>query len=235
MIKLVAFLLMFIDHCGLILFPDSVAFRLIGRLSMPLFAYGIAKGTYYSLKNRSTGWYLLRIISLGFFCQVPYSLMFHNSYFLIGNGLNICFTWAFAVGIIYFIKSELKPLVRFSLAGVVLLLAECTDYFIGIDYNLMGVLVPVTMALCCWKHFSDKNYKLSFNILFPTMALLWGFHNLVEAHGNSLPQVLMLLSLPLISLLEPYDKVVKIPRWLGYTFYPLSIIPFLIIRILVVY
>ena len=48
MIKLLATLFMFIDHVGMILFPDIRDLRLIGRISMPLFAYCVARGFYYT-------------------------------------------------------------------------------------------------------------------------------------------------------------------------------------------
>ena len=39
MIKLIAALTMLTDHIGLVLFPDVLMLRLVGRLSMPLFAH----------------------------------------------------------------------------------------------------------------------------------------------------------------------------------------------------
>ena len=48
MIKLLALLTMLIDHIGVILLKDIIIFRLIGRLAMPLYAYCIARGFYFS-------------------------------------------------------------------------------------------------------------------------------------------------------------------------------------------
>jgi hypothetical protein len=39
LMKLFAILLMFIDHCGLYLFPSSLLLRVIGRCSMPIFCF----------------------------------------------------------------------------------------------------------------------------------------------------------------------------------------------------
>ena len=47
MLKLIACLTMIIDHIGVIFFPSMLIFRIIGRLSMPLFAYSLAKGFKY--------------------------------------------------------------------------------------------------------------------------------------------------------------------------------------------
>lgn len=38
-IKILAALFMLIDHAGLILFPEIIILRYIGRLSFPLFAF----------------------------------------------------------------------------------------------------------------------------------------------------------------------------------------------------
>lgn len=35
---------MLLDHLGTIYFPDLIIFKIIGRLSFPLFAWGIAIG-----------------------------------------------------------------------------------------------------------------------------------------------------------------------------------------------
>lgn len=44
MLKLIAMLTMLVDHIGLLFFPEIMAFRIVGRIAMPLFAYGIAQG-----------------------------------------------------------------------------------------------------------------------------------------------------------------------------------------------
>ena len=43
MLKLIAMLTMLVDHIGLLFFPEIMAFRIVGRIAMPLFAYGIAQ------------------------------------------------------------------------------------------------------------------------------------------------------------------------------------------------
>jgi hypothetical protein len=50
MLKIIAFSTMAIDHIGAIFFPELLFLRIIGRLAMPLFAFGIAEG-YLKTKN----------------------------------------------------------------------------------------------------------------------------------------------------------------------------------------
>ena len=51
---------MFFDHLGLLFFPDVLWFRMIGRLSMPLFAFAIAEGCRYTKKQMETFSSLIR-------------------------------------------------------------------------------------------------------------------------------------------------------------------------------
>ena len=44
MIKILAYLTMLMDHTGQVFFPDYVIFSLVGRLTFPLFAWGISNG-----------------------------------------------------------------------------------------------------------------------------------------------------------------------------------------------
>jgi hypothetical protein len=46
--KIIACIIMLIDHAGLILFPSVGIFRIIGRIGFPLFAFFIAEGCRYT-------------------------------------------------------------------------------------------------------------------------------------------------------------------------------------------
>ena len=96
---------MFIDHFAICRIDENtvlyVIFRMIGRLSMPLFSYGIAKGSFYSLKNRSYLKYLRNITILAVISQIPYSLMIKHILFY--SKLNICFSYILSIFFIVFI------------------------------------------------------------------------------------------------------------------------------------
>ena len=51
-IKLIALISMTIDHVGVILYPNVMLFRILGRIAMPIFAYMIAEGCVYT-KNKA--------------------------------------------------------------------------------------------------------------------------------------------------------------------------------------
>jgi len=79
MLKIIACLLMLIDHLGAALYPEAIIMRMIGRLSFPIFAYLIAIG--YS-KTNSFSKYLRSLLIFGVISQMPFSLAF-------GEGISI--------------------------------------------------------------------------------------------------------------------------------------------------
>ena len=56
-LKLIAMLTMTIDHIGVILLPQYRFLRIIGRLSMPIYAFMIAEGCHYTHDRKA---YFLR-------------------------------------------------------------------------------------------------------------------------------------------------------------------------------
>ena len=90
MIKMIAALTMLIDHIGIVFSPTIYAYRIIGRLSMPLYAYCIARGFYYSKQHHTLKRYIIRMLILSLASQLPY-------YWMCGAGLNIGFTWLFSL------------------------------------------------------------------------------------------------------------------------------------------
>ena len=60
-LKIIACITMLIDHAGLLLYPNLLLLRYIGRISMPLFAFLIAEGC---LHTRSKLRYFLSIFSM---------------------------------------------------------------------------------------------------------------------------------------------------------------------------
>ena len=70
-IKIIAVITMFIDHFGLMFYPDNMALRAIGRLAMPLFAFMIAESARYT-KNKAQ--HFLLLFGLGAVCQIVYQI-----------------------------------------------------------------------------------------------------------------------------------------------------------------
>lgn len=130
-LKLIAIVTMLIDHIGYLLFPQQIAWRMIGRLSFPIFAFLVARG---SRLTRSQPRYFLRLMIYGVVSQLPYS-------YFVPHGLNIFFTLAAGLAVIWcwsHPKFYVKPLAIPVLASSLYL-----DY----SYGLYGLLLILAFHL----------------------------------------------------------------------------------------
>lgn len=93
-LQIVAALTMLIDHIGAVFFPDAIGFRAIGRLSFPLFAFGIAEGVRHT---RHFGKYCGRILLTALLSQPIYLLLFDipqgNPLFMLAWGAAAVYFW----------------------------------------------------------------------------------------------------------------------------------------------
>ena len=130
-IKTLAFIFMFIDHIGAILFPTQYLFRIVGRLSFPLFAYLIAQGISLTKNPKNM---LKRLLLFAFISQIPFVMAFHlPSLFF---SWNIFMTLALGTCFCVIYKEN-------SLLGAVSLpcLAVSSQYVFRADYGVYGVFV----------------------------------------------------------------------------------------------
>lgn len=144
-LKLFALITMTVDHIGVQLFPHLLILRIIGRLSMPVFAYMIAEGCRYT-RNRYK--HILLTSALGFLCQIVYFITTGSLY------LNILFTFSLSIALIYAFENAIarrtfaayltavSSLLSVSfLCQVLPILLSQTDF--QIDYGFTGILLPV--------------------------------------------------------------------------------------------
>ncbi len=93
-IQITAALTMLIDHIGAVFFPQMIGFRAIGRLSFPLFAFGVAEGVAHT---RHFGKYFGRILLAAVLSQPIYWLLFHktqaNPLFMLAWGAAALYFW----------------------------------------------------------------------------------------------------------------------------------------------
>jgi len=210
MIKLLAAVLMLIDHTGAIMFPDIIGFRIIGRLSMPLFAYSIARGYFYSAQNGKIMKYVRNLIIFSIVSQIPYS------YFRPGV-FNIGFTWLLAAFLIKVITSE-KNTIRLIF---LVIMVGVASFVLPIEYGLAGVFYPLMFYLILGKKEKIEYLLIGVSVLFAVSAL---------TNRGNLIQVFTLLDAPLIVFLLKYDRIIRIHKRFFYIFYPLHIAILLFIK-----
>lgn len=169
-IKVLAVILMVIDHVGFFLFPGEQIFRIIGRLSFPLFAFLITTGYVHT---RDVKKYLLRLFI--------FANMIHIPSFFMSIPLNIFYTLSFGLLSIMIYESKqhwaVKILLGIALIGVV--------EFAGADYGLYGVLLIFVIYL----------FKSNIPYLFLSMSILS-----VSFYGFNGIQLFSVLAIPIMAI-----------------------------------
>lgn len=127
---------MTLDHVGYMFFPESIMFRLLGRLAFPIFAYCIYEG-YQKTSNFNK--YIKRLIVMAFISQIPFSLVTQSSQ------LNIFFTLLIGLSLIEISDTE----GFYGLLPSVVLLVALLNFVpsFDIDYSWFGVILPVVFFL----------------------------------------------------------------------------------------
>lgn len=156
-LKLIAMLTMTLDHIGLYLLPQVQWLRILGRLSLPIYAYMIAEGCRYTHSRKG---YFARIAFLAAICQ--------GVYFLAMGSLYQCIlvTFCLSIGMIFCLDAMRRSNTWISRGLFVLAvwgvgfvceilpaLLPGTDF--AVDYGFFGALLPV---LVYWG--KDRNQKV---------------------------------------------------------------------------
>lgn len=144
-LKILALITMTIDHIGVVLLPQYLILRIIGRLTYPIFAYMIAEGCFYTHSKKR---YLGGIFALGFVCQI--------GFFLAMGSLEQSILTSFVLAIITIYAVQLAD-DRRDLAGALAVVgALALDVFVAfvlpvllagtdfsVDYGFWGIMLPV--------------------------------------------------------------------------------------------
>lgn len=209
MLKLIAVLTMVIDHLGFLFFPEQEWMRAVGRLTMPIFAYAIARGYFYTRDSKR---YLLRMGILAVISQLPYTLLF-------GQGENIQLgEWNFWFPLLNMIVPWTLALLFLRLPLLALAPLVVALLYVPMDYTSLVTLLPIAIYYFWFKNRRPLLAALSTGAVLAAIALL------------SFPtQWWALLAIPLILILEPYDGKIRLNRWFFYSFYPGHMVVLLLI------
>ena len=211
-LKYLACLFMLIDHIGLLLFPQIVVLRDIGRLSFPLFAFMLANG----YRHTSNYWrYLLRLVVFAAGFQWFFALIVSPNY------LNIFATMA--VGLIAIrLGDEARKRLDGSYGQVACLASGVLFCVIGelikVDYYWYGIALIYTAWL-----FFDKLPALAMVWFLVTLAFAWPI-NLLR-----MSQIFALLALVPISWYNGQRG--RGNRWFFYIFYCAHLIILYLIKL----
>ena len=211
MLKIIAAFLMVIDHIGVVFLPSSsslyILCRLLGRISMPLFAYQLVAGFRYT---RHFPKYLTRIAIMTVFAQIPFTWLRYGR--IVSPSLthwNIGLTFLCALLILERLAklSTFKDLLTLSyLPDLLLIIFLLLIGRVG-DYGSYGILTVVIFYYYQKGTLSLKQCSFLLTLLcliyLPTIGTL---------------QIFSLFSLVVIK--ETQDIPVKLPKNFFYFFYP---------------
>ena len=226
LIKLLACLFMLIDHAGKMLFPQIPEMRLIGRLAMPMFAYGIAVG---AVCTRDPVKYLSRIVLLMLICQLLYALgLDHES-----SSMYAVSFMENPLGAIraFYLGSWQKPSILLSLAlGLCILIAMrkkqwilalgvyilCHRFASNLDYGIGGIRLMILFYALC-------EYPGAALVLISSYMIAWSGGSGYTFLGHSFGMRIFALPAVIFCCL-PMQRRLRLPRWFIYGFYPAHLI-----------
>lgn len=204
MIKLIAMATMLIDHIGAVFFPQVLWLRIIGRISFPLFAWGVAMGY---MRTRNWRKYALRLLVAGLITQLPYNLLFQS------GDLNVCFT--LLAGLLALKVLHTKNL-WIKICGLISILALV--HVLGFEYGIYGVLTILVFYYCQ----DDRRLPLYQGILTLGGILVYRFY---------VVQMFSIISSFLLPAIQGKDY--RLNRMLQYGFYPIHIVLLLMIKMFI--
>ena len=141
-LKILAAIAMLIDHVGLLFFPLDMTFRIIGRISFPIFAFLLAEGCKYT-RNKTK--HFLLLLGLTVICQLVYSVMMGDDYLCVLVTLCLGQLNVFALQHLKKIsfdnekKTDDKIFAAMPLLGTVIL-TFLIDFFFRVEYGFWGAM-----------------------------------------------------------------------------------------------
>lgn len=224
MLKIIAAILMVVDHVGVLFFPYEPIFRIIGRLSYPIFAFMISEGAKYT-RNKLK--YLLTIGGIALGCQLVY--------FFFASSLYMCILVTFTLSILtiyalwYFkqcIFDDSPELSKCLLSGGLLVFSVWAVYHLNqqltIDYGFIGCMIPVIASIFDLQDTKiGRKYKWLNSYLLKVGALAVGLLWLAIDSGGI--QYYSLLSIPLLLCYSEKRGSAKL-KYFFYIFYPAHLV-----------
>ena len=252
MIKLIAVITMIIDHIGFVFFPEVTILRIIGRIAMPLFAFSIARGFFYT---NNKGKYFTLMILFAAISQVPFHYMRLAgrreeliasdipyqvmAAFRLDAHYNILVTWLLAMLFLLGLERLLNKKCEWLMVTAGLLIGPiAASFYLSFDFGLYGVILPAIFYIAFYgrsvtagtskKDVSFRMFDYINVFIFVALAtyLLWMDRLPDQFYGISdIPvQFYAVLAIPLIPLTISFDNKVKLPKLFFYFSYPVHII-----------
>lgn len=250
-LKLLALIFMITDHVGATLFPQIFELRLIGRIAFPLYAWCLVVGSEYT---RDAWRYAMRIALIGLLSQPFFMGALHHGWpefqaFLLQGNLLAAFG-------VFFSQPNIFLTLLLGLLGIIAIqkkwyfshiwgpvLAVAMGAILGPDYGWKGVLFVLVL-------YAARKSRGGLFGAFIAYCLFWGAGGTANTifFGWQLPlprngnlssiikaflqtQTMAWMAAPL--MIFPTKTHWKLPKWLGYSAYPLHLALLWLVEVLI--
>ena len=203
-LRILAIITMLVDHIGAFFFPEALWLRAIGRLSMPLFVFGIAEGFVHTSSVRKYFW---RLLTFAIIAQVPFALL-DTELGRTEMSLNIMFSLALSILALACVK---KGVWMWLMVPIIMLAVE----LLRVEYG--WVVVALALLFYLARKYLYRKFKILYGIaiylsLFAAqICLVW--------RGLFVIQFFAILAVIPI-LFYNGKKGRRLPRHAEYIFYP---------------
>ena len=151
-LKIIACILMVIDHVGVILLPHLLILRVIGRLSYPIFAYLLAEGCRYTRNKKKR---FLLVFGLAMICELATVVVMGAPEGGILVNFSLAILLIYEVQAIKRAMAQKRPGRAFGLLALFLLSVAAVygfvEFVLYVDYGFWGVLIPVWASIPDYK------------------------------------------------------------------------------------
>ncbi|HSL87391.1 MAG TPA: TraX family protein, partial [Bacteroidales bacterium] len=156
-LKIIALFTMIIDHVGAIFFPFEPLFRIIGRISFPIFCFLLVEGYFHTRDVRKYG---LRLLAFAFISEIPFDLAFTGG--MNTTNQNIFFTLFLGLFAIYMLDEYYEKNPFIGISG--LILAMFLSEILRADYGILGILYMLSF-------YGARRISGSMKIIFMVLAI----------------------------------------------------------------
>lgn len=228
-LKVLALVLMLIDHVGASLLTGIPELRVLGRMAFPLYAWCLVVG---SVKTSNPLRYGVRLLILALISQPLYMMALNHTW----QDLSILFTLLIALAAIQGIRIH-----RFGSQIWVPALCYLLLGFLSVDYGWRGLTFILVLYLA-------RGSRSGLIAAYLAYSLFWGSNSSAvrELFGVRLAflewpglgtlfsaffrlQGMIWLSLPLIA--GRTNSQIRLPKWLGYGLYPMHLVVLIVLKL----
>lgn len=200
-IRIMALLAMTIDHIGAFIYPHIILLRIIGRFTMPVFAYAVAIGM---IKTKNSEKYLFRLFIFAVISQLPFNLAG-------AEGLSIISTIFLTALFFYFIKMKNPVYYVLSLVPVALTI------FINMDYGIYFLM----LAACVYFFSESRIAAFLIGAIVTIMFSLFYYNNPIQLWSLTGLFFALLQDTQISNKLIPK---VHLNKYFFYIYYPLHLL-----------